>query len=289
MDRTKRNVAALGALTVLGIAVFFWGLYFLLGSTIARGGMDVVARLSTGGGLKRGDRVIYEGVILGSVRDIELETGRGVAATLRLNHKLSLPADTRAVVTGDVFGAHNIEVVPGKALVKLEKNDTIPGEIAPALTDAAIALTGTARSVLQRADSILSYEAIANLHATARSLPGSADQLRAVLIELRQASAALRTTAQEVRDAKTGAALNAAITRIDEGARTITTAATSLNTSIGSLQSVFSKIDRGQGTLGRLVNDTSLYAELHGAAHEFRALAADIRANPKKYVDLRLF
>lgn len=296
MDRTKRNIAALGALTILGVAVFFWGLYFLLGSTIARGGMDVVVKMPEGGGLKRGDRVIYQGVILGAVRDIDLQPGRGVAIKARLNQQIPLPADTRAIVTGDVFGAHNIQIVPGKALVKLEKGDTIEGEVAPALTDEAAGLASTARSVLSRADSMLSYEAIANIHATARSLPGSAEQLRATLVELRQASAALRGSARELRDAKTGAALkeagerlNAAIARIDGGAESITKAANSLNTSIVSLQSVFAKIDRGEGTLGRLVNDTSLYAQLNGAAREFRALAADIKANPKRYVDLRLF
>lgn len=296
MDRTKRNVAALGALTILGIIVFFWGLYFLLGSTIGRGGMDVVALMPTGGGLKRGNPVSFQGVQLGTVRDIELVPNRGVAVMLRMNQRVPLSADTRAIVYGDVFGAHSIEIVPGKAAVKLEKGDTIMGEVAPALADAAVGLTGTARSVLQRADSILSYEAIENIHATARSLPGSAEQLRAALIELRQAAAVLRSTAQEVRDARTGAALNAALTRIDEGAReistgarTITTAAATLNTSIVSLQSVLAKVDRGEGTLGRLVNDTSLYAQLNGAAREFRALAVDIRANPRRYVDLKIF
>jgi len=289
MDKTKRNVAALGLLTILAIGIFFWGLYYLLGNSILRGGMEVYVSMPSGGGLKRGDRALYHGVIVGSVKEIELLPQGGVLATLRLNETLPLPADTRAAVSGDVFGAHTIELVPGRAMVHLEKGDTVRGEITPALMDEAAGLTGSARSVLERADSLLSVEAISNLHATSAILPGSARELRAALTELHAASLALRRTAEGVEQAKTAQAMTAAIGRIDEGAREITTAAQSLNQSIVSMQSVFNKIDRGNGTLGRLVNDTSLYAELHGAAHDLRALAADIKANPKRYLDIRIF
>ena len=125
MDKTKRNVAALGLLTIVAVVVFFWGLYYLLGSPLVRGGMDVVVSLPNGGGMKRGDRVTLQGVEVGSVKDIELQGSKGVAAMLRLNSSMALPADTRATVTGDVFGAHTIELIPGDAVVKLEKGDTI--------------------------------------------------------------------------------------------------------------------------------------------------------------------
>lgn len=290
MDKTKRNVVALGALTIIAVIVFFWGLYYLLGSTIVRGGMDLVVVMPQGGGLKRGDRALVEGVIVGSVRDIDLiNLKQGVVATLRLNRKLDLPIDTRAVVSGDVFGAHTIELRPGHLTQTLERNDTLRGEIAPALMDEASGLAGNARSVLERADRLLSDEAINNIHSTTRELPASAVQLRAALAELRVASASLRRTAAELENSKNGAALNAAIKRIDEGATSINVAAKTLNESILSLKSVFAKVDQGNGTLGRLVNDSSLYVELNNTVREFRLLAADIKANPKRYVDLRIF
>jgi phospholipid/cholesterol/gamma-HCH transport system substrate-binding protein len=289
MDKTKRNVAALGLLTIVAVVVFFWGLYYLLGSPLVRGGMDVVVSLPNGGGMKRGDRVTLQGVEIGSVKDIELQGSKGVAAILRLNSSMSLPADTRATVTGDVFGAHTIELIPGDAVVKLEKGDTIRGLTAPALTDAAAELSAQARDVLNRATSLLSPEAVANVHATAAVLPGSAEQLRAAFIELRMASAALRRTAEGLEEAETGKQLNAAIGRVDESARALTQVAASMEKSLGSLQSVFGKIDRGDGTLGRLVNDTSLYSNLNGAARDIRSLATDMKANPKRYITIDVF
>ena len=289
MENTKRNVVALGALTVVAVIFFVFGLYYLLGSPLLKGGMDVVVMLESGGGLKRGDRVTLQGVNVGSVKSVTLNGPQGVSAVLRLDDDLPLPADTRANVIGDVFGAHSVALLPGTAMVKLEKGDTLRGMNAPALAEAATELSATARNVLIRADSLLSPDAVADIHATTSILPGSAEQLRAAFIELRLAAAALKRTTESLDQAKTGPALAAAIGRIDESARAMSAVAAQMERSLGPLQSVFNKVDQGQGTLGKLVNDTSLYAELNGAARELRALATDIKANPKRYITVEIF
>ena len=289
MDKTRRNVAALGALTIMAVVLFVFGLYYLLGSPLLKGGMNVVVMLESGGGLKRGDRVSLQGVNVGSVRSVQLNGPQGVTATLRLNEDLPLPADTRASVVGDVFGAHTVELLPGTAMVKIEPGDTLRGMRAQALAEAATELSATARNVLIRADSLLSPQAVADIHATAAIMPSSAEQLRAAFTELRLAAAALKRTTESLDEASTGPALAAAIGRIDETARAMTAVASQMERSLAPLQSVFAKVDQGQGTLGRLINDTTLYAELNGAARELRALTADIKANPKRYLAIEVF
>jgi phospholipid/cholesterol/gamma-HCH transport system substrate-binding protein len=160
---------------------------------------------------------------------------------------------------------------------------------AQALAEAATELSATARNVLIRADSLLSPQAVADIHATAAIMPSSAEQLRAAFTELRLAAAALKRTTESLDEASTGPALAAAIGRIDETARAMTAVASQMERSLAPLQSVFAKVDQGQGTLGRLINDTTLYAELNGAARELRALTADIKANPKRYLTVEVF
>jgi phospholipid/cholesterol/gamma-HCH transport system substrate-binding protein len=53
--------------------------------------------------------------------------------------------------------------------------------------------------------------------------------------------------------------------------------------------SVMTKIDRGQGTLGKLVNDSTLYVELNLMLREMGALATDLRERPSRYINLRIF
>jgi phospholipid/cholesterol/gamma-HCH transport system substrate-binding protein len=54
------------------------------------------------------------------------------------------------------------------------------------------------------------------------------------------------------------------------------------------LSGVVDKIDSGQGTLGQLMVNPALYDALTGATREFQSLAKDIRANPKKFLTIRL-
>ena len=289
MDKRKRNIAAIGGLTVLALIVFFWGFYYLLGNPIFQGGMDVTVHLPDGAGLNRGDPVQVQGVEVGSVKSVKLLPSGGVIAELRLNADLPLSADTRATVSGDVFGAHMVALIPGTTMVSLQEGDTIRGVAERALTAVVGDIGVQATQLLTRFDSLLSPTTVTNLNATAAVLPSSAEQLRLAFMELRQASAALRRTAEEVEEARTGEALGRAVVRAEESAQALTSLAVALERSITPLASVLEKIDRGQGTLGRLVNDSSLYIEMNGAVSEFRTLAADIKKNPRKYINLEIF
>jgi phospholipid/cholesterol/gamma-HCH transport system substrate-binding protein len=55
------------------------------------------------------------------------------------------------------------------------------------------------------------------------------------------------------------------------------------------MQSVAGKVDRGDGTLGKLVNDPKLYEEAKQTMAELKTLIADIKANPKKYLNVKVF
>lgn len=289
MENRKRNVTALGLLVLAAAAVGTWGFYYMLGTPVLGGGTRIYVALQDGAGLKRGDPVYLQGVSIGSVIGVKLETPGRVSAELRLETPLKLPADTRAAVRGDVFGAHTVDLAPGSAIVKLSSGDTIRGMTTPALPEVAATLSDRATRVLAGADSLLSPEAVRNLHATAEVLPSSAVEMRAAFTELHRAAAALRRSTEGVEAAKTGPALTSALAEMERSARSMTTAAGTMDRSLNSLASVLQKVDNGSGTLGRLVNDSTLYRDLSQAAREVGALAADVRQRPGRYVSIKVF
>ena len=50
-----------------------------------------------------------------------------------------------------------------------------------------------------------------------------------------------------------------------------------------------SRVERGEGTLGKLIKDDQLYAELHDSVQSLKELIEDIRAHPKKYLKISFF
>ena len=60
-----------------------------------------------------------------------------------------------------------------------------------------------------------------------------------------------------------------------------------LDTLATGLQTILHHVEKGEGTLGLLLNDDDLYNQLKTAAQDLDVLVTDIRANPKKYVQVQ--
>ena len=60
-------------------------------------------------------------------------------------------------------------------------------------------------------------------------------------------------------------------------------------TTVSRADSVFDKINSGRGSLGMFVNDPRFYSNSDSLVNELRSLVRDVRANPRRYLNLRLF
>jgi len=69
--------------------------------------------------------------------------------------------------------------------------------------------------------------------------------------------------------------LNATIANLDE--------------TVGQLNKVVSGIDRGEGSLGKIMKDDQLYNNLNAASNNLNSLIEDLKAHPKKYVNFSVF
>ncbi|MBC8090140.1 MAG: MCE family protein [Phycisphaerae bacterium] len=98
--------------------------------------------------------------------------------------------------------------------------------------------------------------------------------------ELRQIIANTQNAARE---------LLAATTRLRSISDSASGTQSRLNNVIAQADSVFAKVNSKRGTLGMMVNDSKLYTNTDSLIIELRALVADVKKNPKKYVNVRVF
>ena len=98
-------------------------------------------------------------------------------------------------------------------------------------------------------------------------------EVRKIVADVATAAAQLKETSEEVR------AMSRQLTRSQGRLESVLTTA----------DSVMLKINSGQGSIGLLVNDPTLYRNSDSLVVELRALIADFKAHPKKYVNLRVF
>jgi phospholipid/cholesterol/gamma-HCH transport system substrate-binding protein len=61
-----------------------------------------------------------------------------------------------------------------------------------------------------------------------------------------------------------------------------------IQSTVAKLENTLDKINAGQGTLGQLLVNPSLYESLNGTSLEMQGLMKDFRANPKKFLRIKL-
>ena len=65
--------------------------------------------------------------------------------------------------------------------------------------------------------------------------------------------------------------------------------ASNLESTLESFDAVMKKIDQGEGSIGKLLNDEKLYDNLEAASKELEELLRDLKENPKRYLHISVF
>ncbi|HEX2092086.1 MAG TPA: MlaD family protein [Longimicrobiaceae bacterium] len=161
---------------------------------------------------------------------------------------------------------------------------------------------GVSRNVLEATANI--RDATATAEQVANEFGGAVNRgdVQAVLANARVASDNLRLFSEQLNTA--GAGVPGLISRADTTLGSLGGLVRSLQPqvaevgptivearqAIATLQRAAARIEEGQGTLGRLMEDPALYEETQRAVATLRRLLADVQANPAKYIgQLKLF
>jgi phospholipid/cholesterol/gamma-HCH transport system substrate-binding protein len=63
----------------------------------------------------------------------------------------------------------------------------------------------------------------------------------------------------------------------------------SINQNLASLSGILQKIERGDGTMGKMIQDSSLYHRLDESAKSLNLLMEDFRKQPRRYLNFSVF
>jgi phospholipid/cholesterol/gamma-HCH transport system substrate-binding protein len=155
-------------------------------------------------------------------------------------------------------------------------------------------LSGQAGSVLERLESLLSRETVGSVQGSARELEQLLTDLSAVTREQRHAIDELmesltRSAAGFEDAAAAGPDVARAAARADSAMALLAETSQNLDAATLSLRTVLGRMESGEGTLGRLSTDETLYVNLNTAAESLAALIQDLQANPNRYINISIF
>ena len=292
----------IGMFAVAMILCAWGGIRFLSGVDIFSRNVDYYAVYDQVNGVQGASPVMMRGVKVGTVSEILFDPARSSQVVLRLTvrRQYPIPSDSEAkIVSSSLMGSKAIEIVLGESSVRLEKGDTIRSGYSRDMMDTALTELDFFKEKISRLTEELSRTLtgistlvesnssnIGELTAHLNSIAGNLDEvLSAEKSGLRSAVAGISEFSQTLgQNAGRVDTLMGNLTRFSDNL-----AEADLKAAVGRLNDILDRIDSGEGTVGKLMNDALLYENLQQASENLSVLLADLKENPKRYVHFSLF
>ena len=294
----KTSIVVLG-----GVALFIYGFSFLKGNSIFQSTKTLYAVYKDVEGLVLGAKVNVNGLSVGKISQIDfLPNTTKILVTMDVRKDLDFSKKSIALLyeTG-LIGGKAISIQPAfNPADIIESGDTLKSEIKPGLTELINRqiepLQIKIESMLSSADSL--FAGVSNVldNDTQTNLKSTLENLSITTNNLNKASLA----AVKILDLNQSQ-INAMFSNIkmtSENLKSITDSIEqaqishtirSFTKTVEGLNKIVASIESGQGTVGKLINDDTLYQNLSDASEELDQLLSDLKNHPKRYVHFSLF
>lgn len=291
----RRNEVLVGLFTTLAVVVLITGTLWLVRGGLQRG-YPVFVRFEWGAGLKQGQPVLFSGVNVGYVDRVALLDDGGLVTTLRIYKDQHVPAgSTATIVPNGIFG--DVAIALRTATVtsqRLAPGDTIPSAPGPAsLGDVVARVDSVAQNLVVLTSAlrrdVVDERAVAELLASVNAANSMFRTLESVVAaqaaELTVTQQSLRRVANSVDSAQ----VDSTIRGIQAATAGVTRLMDDLRSTNQRLGAVVTKLESGEGSAAKLLNDPGLYTDFRALVRQVDSLVADIKANPRKYIKFSVF
>jgi len=251
------------------------------------------------GALGVGDPVTVLGVKKGTVESIIL-SGGDVLVTFNLTTDVKLKKDAKFTVMNiGLMGERFVDVSPGHSPELLDLSRPVEGFYdtgIPEVMGMAGQMLDEIRRLVAHLEGIFgtewSQESFRETIKDLRKLSGdlvtlldrNKDKLEKTATDLSYTSSELKVLVERNK-----AKLQSSVDNFTSSSAKLDTITTTLSSLSVSLKNLTQKIESGEGTFGKLVNDSTLYNDLRKTTNNLDELVTDIKKNPKKYLKVSLF
>ncbi|MEX2463178.1 MAG: MlaD family protein [Balneolaceae bacterium] len=291
-----------GITVFLAVVVAIVGFRFMRDMPIFRASMQISATFDRADGISSGNLVYIKGVRVGSVNRITLLPTGTVRISLRIDTDLPIPIDSEARLTSlGIVEGKSIVIELGSSTDYVQNGDEIRGLYAETMMevlgqkgeemgDDVSNTLGELNTFLKQLNETLDDETRTTLDET---LSGARDAVGKIstILENKQdeldnaidsGSRMLAQLDTLVTDSRPR--VDSLMISIEESLAELESVRIELESATSNLNEILEKINRGDGTLGKLINDPSMYENLDSLTIELNTLVKGMNENPGRYL-----
>ncbi|PLX10293.1 MAG: MCE family protein, partial [Marinilabiliales bacterium] len=306
-----------GFLAIVTIALLVWGIDFLKQSNLFSEKNNYFIVYNEIDGLVESGEVVLNGLKIGNVSKITYDQkSKGILVEINLEDNYRLPKFTRAeIFSADLMGTKAIRLDFGLGKEGYHPvGDYLLPSREPSLQDKVgqemLPVKIKAEELMMEMQRVLEIVKYIFNENTRENLSKSFESIKITLNNLENSSVSLDTLlgqgsgkiqrilsniesiSSNLRD--NNDKLANIITNFDNisdslAKSEITSTINNADLALKQANSILNKIHRGEGTIGMLINNDTLYNNLENAAHNLDELLVDLKENPKRYIHYSLF
>lgn len=296
------NEVKVAITVVAALIVAFFGFRFMNDIPIFRQSQQVVTYFDKVDGLSAGSYIYVNGVRVGSVNSIDLVETDSVKVTMNFNLDMEIPKNSvvRLESTG-LLDDKAIMLQRGDSPEMVEYGDTIrgvySGGMMETLANEGQKLSGDIsqsfeklNTLLEKFNTVVSDEnkariddVLAELKTTTSEISGLMQEKRGELeSSIDHANRFFANLDTVSTNNKTR--IDSVVVGLDKSLKQLETMSAELEETGARLNDILTKVNNGDGTLGQLVNNPSLYHNLDSLSAEMQLLIKNINEDPRKYL-----
>jgi|TARA_B110000483_G_scaffold27446_1_gene33184 phospholipid/cholesterol/gamma-HCH transport system substrate-binding protein len=290
-------------LVIGGVLLFVFGFSFLKGKSFFEKDKIIYTVYDEVEGLLEGAKVTINGLVIGKIMKIDfLPNTTRILITMSVRNELDFSPQSEAILyEAGLIGGKAIQIDPvfdSKSIVK--SGDTLVSALKPGLTELINKqiepLQLKIENMLTSADSlfigvgnILNNDSQENLKSILKNLSLSTSKINDASISLVEILKKNQSNIDNTFEnfAETSDNLKTITDSISQA--NLAVAINKFTNTIESLDGIVATIESGNGTMGKLVKDETLYQNLSQASKELEDLLSDLKSHPKRYVHFSLF
>lgn len=312
-----RKEIKVGVVFVVATAILIWGLMYLKGLELLKTSRTFYAVYEQVNGLVAANPISIKGLKVGQVKKLYFnpENPKQIIVELYVLGDYPIAKNSSArIFSSSLLGAPEVEIVPGDSLVMAVSGDTLR-----ALTEATLGqevnkqllplktkaenLIGSIDSIAVIVQQVLNkntrdnlVDAIEHVKQSLENIAHTTHNLDTLMTSQRNNLSKIINNVESIssnlkkNNDKIGNILSNFSNLSDSlaSARIPHTIA-QVNKAVTDLDLILLKIDKGEGSVGQLLNNQQLYKEVEKAARDLNLLLEDIKANPGRYVKVSVF
>jgi len=291
----RRDEVLVGGFTTIAIIVLALASIWLVRGGLNRGYL-LHSKFAWGAGIKRSAPVWLVGVTVGTVDQVDLDPRGTLVVTYRIQRDYKVPLGSVAtIVPNGFFGDMAVALTPPAPNPEsYEPGDTVPVGIPSAglqaLLQRADTLSGTVSIMMQALKTqFVDSGGIAEMRKTAVALNRTLATFNQVAATQSREIQATLVAVRKSLGAVDSARVDSTVRALQQSANNFQVLTTELQTASTRFNSLLTKVESGDGTMAKLINDPGLYNDIRRIATRVDSLMLDLMANPRKYLKFSVF